>query len=79
MPPQDPLDGRRGDVDLVVLPQEEAHPEGPVLTFPADPQDQGDDMHGRREWVVARPSRTVARADQAALAIPLTPDVEEAP
>ena len=29
MPLQDPLDGRRGDIDLVVPLQEEADPEGP--------------------------------------------------
>ena len=79
MPFQDPLDGRRGDIDLVVPLQEEADPEGPVLTLPADLRDQGDDVGGCREGVMARPSRTVARADQAVLAISVTPEVEEAP
>ena len=79
MPLQDPLDGRRGDIDLVVPLQEEADPEGPVLTLPTDLQDQGDDVGGCREGVMTRPSRTVAQADQAVLAISVTPDVEEAP
>jgi len=79
MPLQDPLDGRRGDIDLVVPLQEKADPERPVLTLPADLQDQGDDVGGCREGVMTRPSRTVAQADQAVLAISVTPDVEEAP
>jgi len=79
MPLQDPLDGGRGDVDLVVPLQEEADPEGPVLTLPADLQDQGDDVYGRRERVVARPSRTVAQAHQAVLAVSVTPEIEETP
>src|SRR6266851_765629 len=79
MPLQDPLDGGRGDIDLVVALQEEADPQGPVLPLPPDLQDQGDDVGRRREGVVARPSRTVAQADQAVLAIPGTPDVEETP
>lgn len=79
MPLQDPLDGRRGDIDLVVPLQKEADPEGPVLPLPPDLQDQGDDVGRRREGVVARPSRTVAQAGQAVLAIPVTSDVEEAP
>jgi hypothetical protein len=66
-------------LDLVVPLQEETDPEGPVLTLPADLQDQGDDVGGRREGVMTRPSRTVAQADQAVLAISVTPDVEEAP
>jgi hypothetical protein len=76
---QDPLDGRSGDVDLMVPLQEEADPEGPVLPLPTDLQDQGDDVLGRRERMVARPSRTVAQADQAVLAVSITPHVEEAP
>jgi hypothetical protein len=79
MPLQDPLDGGRRDIDLVVPLQEEADPEGPILPLPTDLQDQGDDVGGRRERMVARPSRTVAKADQAVLAVSLTPDVEEAP
>jgi len=79
MPLQDPLDGGRGDIDLVVPLQKEADSEGPVLPLPPDLQDQGDDVGRRREGVVARPSRTVAQADQAVLAIPGTPDVEETP
>ena len=47
--------------------------------LPADLQDEGDDVLGRREGVVARSSRTVAQADQAFLAVSLTPNVEEAP
>jgi hypothetical protein len=79
MPLQDPLDGGRGDIDLMVPLQEEADPEGPVLPLPADLQDQRDDVGGCREGVMTRPSRTVAKADQAVVAIPVTPDVEEAP
>jgi hypothetical protein len=79
MPLQDPLDGGRGHIDLVVPLQEEADPERPVLTLPADLRDQGDDGRGRRERMVARPSRPVAQAHQAVLAVPVTPDVEEAP
>ena len=79
MPLQDPLDGRRGDIYLVVPLQKEADPEGPVLPLPPDQQDQGDDVGRRREGVMARPSRTVAQADEAVLAISVTPDVEEAP
>jgi hypothetical protein len=56
MPLQDPLDGRRGDIDLVIPLQEEADPEGPVLPLQADLQDQGDDVGGRREGVVAAPA-----------------------
>jgi hypothetical protein len=78
MPLQDP-DGRRGDIDLVIPLQKEANPERPVLPLPADLQDQSDDVGGRREGVVARPSRPVAQADQAVLAIPVAPEVEEAP
>jgi hypothetical protein len=63
MPLQDPLDGGREDIDLVVALQEEADPEGPVLPLPPDLRDQGDDVGRRREGVVARPSRTVAQAD----------------
>lgn len=44
MPLQDPLDGRRGDIDLVIPLQKEADPEGPVLPLPANLQDQGDDV-----------------------------------
>lgn len=44
MPLQDPLDGGRGDIDLVVPLREEADPEGPVLPLPADLEDQGDDV-----------------------------------
>jgi hypothetical protein len=61
---QDPLDGRRGDIDLVIPLQKEADPEGPVLPLPADLQDQGDDMGGRREGVgrgPRGPSRRPAR------------------
>jgi hypothetical protein len=79
LPLQNPLDGRRGDIDLMVALQEEADPKGPVLTLPADLQDQGDDVGWRREGVVARPSRTVAKANQAVLAVPVTPDIEETP
>jgi hypothetical protein len=79
LPLQDPLDGRRGDIDLVIPLEEEADPEGPVLPLPADLQDQGDDVLRRREGVVARSSRAVAQPDQAVLAVPLTPNVEEAP
>ena len=79
MPLQDPLDGRRGDIDLVIPLQEQADPERSVLTLPADLQDQGDDVGWRREGVVARPSRTVAKANQAVLAVPVTPDIEETP
>ncbi len=78
MPLQDPLDGGRGNIDLVVPLQEEANPEGPILPLPANLQDQGDDVGGRREGMVARPSKTVAQADQAVLAVPITPDAEEA-
>ncbi len=46
MPLQDSLDGRRGDIDLVIPLQEQADPDGPVLTLPADLQDQGDDVRG---------------------------------
>jgi hypothetical protein len=79
MPLQDPLDSGRRDIDLVVPLQEEADPDGPILPLPADLQDQDDDVGGRREGMVARPSRTVAKADQPVLAVSITPDVEEAP
>jgi hypothetical protein len=79
MPLQDPLDGRRGDIDLVIPLQEQADPERSVLTLPADLQDQGDDVGGRREGVVARPSGTVAKTGRAVLAVAVTPDIEETP
>ena len=53
MPLQDPMDGMRGDIDQMVLLQEEADPKGRVLTFPSDLEDQSDDVRRRREGVVA--------------------------
>ena len=79
MPLQDPLDRRGRDIDLVIPLQKETDPEWSLLTLPADLQDQGDDAGGRRERVMARPSRTVAQARQAVLLVPLAPDIEESP
>jgi hypothetical protein len=79
MPLQDPLDRRRRDIDLVVALQEEADPERPVLALPADLQAQGDDVGGRREGVMSRPSRAVAQPRQAVLLVPDAPHIEESP
>jgi hypothetical protein len=46
------LDGGRGGIDVVVPLQEEADPEGPVLTLPAHLQGQSDDVGRRPEEVV---------------------------
>jgi len=79
MPLQDPVDSGRRDKGLVVALQEEADPEGSVLTLLADLEDEGGDVREHSERIVARPSRAVAKTNKASLRIPLTSAAEERP
>src|SRR5262245_11185657 len=54
---QNSVDRGSRDVDLVVPLQEEADPERAVLAFPADLENQSDDMRWRRERMMAWSTR----------------------
>ena len=79
MPLQDPVDGGRRNIDVVVSLQEETDPKRPVLALPADLEDQSDDMGRRGERMMPRSSRPVPQAGQAIVAVPITPAIEERP
>jgi hypothetical protein len=76
---ENPEDGGRRDVHLVVPLQEEADPERTVLALAPDLEDQGNDMRRGGEWVMARPSRAIVETNQPLLAVAFTPAVEERP
>jgi hypothetical protein len=76
---EDPVDGRRRDVHLVVPLQEEANSERAVLTLATDLEDQGDDMRWGRERVMARATRPIVETNQPMLAVAVAPAVEQRP